>query len=314
LTAGIASALVSGSSGFIGGHLVERLAGKGVAVTAIDLTEPKHSTPEGSRHVSADIRDAGTMRDVLGEVRPQAVFHLAAQASVTVSMREPALDIETNVVGTVNVALAAAAAGVRRLVFFSTGGALYGSPETLPVDEDAPKRVQSVYGHSKFTAEQYLALIAPAAGLEVAVIRPANVYGPRQDPHGEAGVVAIFAQRMLRGEAPTIFGDGSQLRDYVYVDDIVNAAVQAADGSPLTCNAGTGIPTSTREVYDAVAAAAGFADAPVLAPERPGDAKQIALDSTRAREAWGWEPAVGFEDGVARTVQWFRDSLSATSG
>jgi UDP-glucose 4-epimerase len=195
-------------------------------------------------------------------------------------------------------------------VFFSTGGAIFGAPERLPVNERTPTAPLSGYGVSKLTAERYLTLIGDESGLEVSIVRPGNVYGPWQDAHGEAGVVAIFAMRMLAGDPVTIFGDGSQTRDYVYVDDVVEAAFRGATLVPATCLVGTGIETSTGEVYEAVARAAGYERPPVYAPERPGDIPQIALDATRARQMWQWEPRVAFPEGIERTVDWLRTQPS----
>ncbi len=300
------TALVTGASGFIGGHLAERLAEQGVEVAGLDIVPPRRALRGAIRHYEVDIRDAASVSRVIAEVRPDVVYHLAAQASVSVSMRDPVLDIEANITGTVHLARAAIEAGTRRFVFFSTGGALYGAPEVIPVDESRVPEPLSVYGASKLAAERYLALIAAPTDLEVSVVRPGNVYGPAQDPHGEAGVIAIFAGRMLKGDPVTIFGDGSQLRDYVYVADVVEAATLAASQQPDTCLVGTGVGTSTQQIFDLTAVAAGYERPPVYAAERPGDIPQIALDSTRAKRVWGWEPRVALADGLAETVEWFR--------
>ena len=176
----------------------------------------------------------------------------------------------------------------------------------IPVTEDTPARPLSVYGASKLAAERYLELLCAPTDLELSVVRPGNIYGPWQDPHGEAGVVAIFAQRMLANEPVTIFGDGSQRRDYVYVDDVVDAALRAATHEAATCLIGTGVPTSTREVFDAIAAASSYERPPEFGPERAGDIPQIAQDASRARARWDWSPQVAFDDGIARTVEFFR--------
>jgi UDP-glucose 4-epimerase len=316
--ASIPRAAVTGACGFIAGHLVARLVEDGHAVTAIDHVAapppPRPPLPAGVTAHKADIRDQDAMRHILAAARPGVVYHLAAQISVPASMRDPDLDIETNVLGTLNVARAAAEAGARRLVFVSTGGALFGEPAAIPVTDDTPTAPASVYGASKLAAERYLALLAPGWGIEVSVVRPGNVYGPAQDAAGEAGVIAIFTNHMLRDEPSTIFGDGGQRRDYVYVGDVVDALVRAGAGTPGTCLVGTGVATSTREIFDLLARLTGSARPPVIAPERPGDIQRITLDGSRAKQAWGWEPRVALEDGLARTVAWFREGMAAQAG
>ncbi len=302
-------ALVTGAAGFIGSHLVERLLRDGCDVTGLDLDPARRPPPTGVDVVAADLGDAAGLARVMADVRPRTVYHLAAQISVPASMRDPIADIEANVLGTVRLAQAAVDAGVQRIVFFSTGGALYGDPEVVPVDESMEPSPASVYGASKLAAERYLELICDAGGVECSVLRPANIYGPGQDPEGEAGVVAIFAQRMLRNEPVTIFGDGSQQRDYVYVDDVVDAALLAATGEPATCLVGSGAGTSTLDVYRLLAALCGYEREPVFADERPGDIQRITVDSTRARERWGWTPRVPLDDGFAATVDWFRERV-----
>jgi nucleoside-diphosphate-sugar epimerase len=223
-------------------------------------------------------------------------------------MRDPAADIEANVIGSVHVGEAAAAVGARRLVFVSTGGALYGEPEQVPVTEEATPNPASVYGTSKLAAEQYLRLICERGGVELSIVRPGNVYGPAQDPDGEAGAVAIFVAKMLRGEPVTIFGDGSQQRDYVYVADLVDTLVHAGAGAPATCLIGTGVLTSTREIFEQLATLIGYEREPLRAPERPGDIQRIAFDASQARELWEWAPTTPLRDGLAQTVEWFRRS------
>lgn len=306
MTSGHTRALVTGSSGFIGGHLIERLAAEGTAVAGLDIAAPRHPLPAGALDLRVDLRDSEAVARAVAEAQPDIVYHFAAQASVAVSMRDPAADIETNVLGTVHLARAAAAHGVQRFVYTSTGGALFGALDHVPVDESAEPLPQSIYGASKLAAERYLALISRHDGIDVSVLRPGNVYGPRQDPHGEAGVIAIFARRMLAGDAPIIYGDGSQLRDYVYVQDVVEAARLAAAGPPETCLIATGRPTSTMEVFRALARLTAYEAEPALAPERPGDVAQIALDPARAKRVWGWEPRVALDEGLAATVDWFR--------
>ena len=302
----IARAVVTGSSGFVGSHLAARLAADGCAVTGLSNTPPRQPSPEGATEHLADIRDADAVARIISEAQPEVVFHLAAQASVPVSMRNPVADIETNVIGSVLVAQAAAAVGARRLVFFSTGGALFGQPDVLPAGEHTPVEPQSVYGASKIAAEHELGALCRHLGLELSVLRPGNIYGPGQDAAGESGVVAIFATRMLAGIEATIFGDGSQQRDYVYVADIVDAALRAATGEPATCEVGSGRGTSTLDIFRHLARLTGYDREPVFAPERPGDPQAIYLDTSRASERWGWEATTSLEAGLAATVDWFR--------
>ena len=306
-------ALVTGSSGFVGGHLARRLAADGWRVAGLSHRPPPEAAagPDGAAERLADVRDLASVRDAAREARPEVVFHLAAQASVPVSMRDPAADAATNVLGSVHVALAAAEAGARRLVFFSTGGALYGQPDAVPVREDAPIAPGSVYGASKIAAEHELGALCPHLGLELSIVRPGNVYGPGQDAAGESGVIAIFAARMLAGEPVTIFGDGSQQRDYVYVGDVVEAALLAADREPAVCHVGSGEGTSTRQIFDALAALTGYGLPPRLAAERPGDIARIRLDSARARSRWGWTARTPLDEGLAATVAWFRERQAA---
>ena len=211
-------AVVTGSSGFIGSHLVERLNSDGVSVVGLDSSPPKIPNPTGTQFLGVDVRDYDSVTGALSEVQPEVVFHLAGQPSPAVSMRDPIVDIELNVLGTVNVARAAVSLGVQRFVFFSTGGAMYGEPERLPVDDDTPPAPHSVYGASKLAAEHYLRVLAQHGGLEVSVLRPGHVYGSnaREGPDGEyEEQVANFAWRMIRDEPVQIVGDGSQRLDYV---------------------------------------------------------------------------------------------------
>jgi len=303
-------ALVTGAAGFVGGHLVARLAAEGWRGVAADHRPGRvgvDAAPPGAVDERLlDVRDADAVAALLAEAQPAVCFHLAAQASVPLSMEDPAADVAVNVLGTIHVARGCLAAGVPRLVFFSTGGAIYGDPERSPVDEGHPLRPGSVYGASKAASELYLGALTAGSGTAVAVLRPGNVYGPAQDSTREYGVVGIFAGRMLRGEPVTIFGDGQEQRDYVYVEDVVDAALAAAGGEPATCNVATGVPVTTRRVFELVAAETGYALAPRIAPARPGDLYGVTLSPALAAERWGWRPRVAIEEGVRRTVVWFR--------
>ena len=300
--------LVTGGAGFIGSNLVDALNDRGDEVTVVDdLSTGKESNLEaalggGARLVELDIRDAEAVAECVEQASPEVIFHLAAQIDVRKSVADPAHDARINVEGTINLLRAATRAGVSRLVNTSTGGAIYGEGQVLPAPEDHPVAPEAPYGLSKFCAENYCEVFTRLHGLSTVSLRYGNVYGPRQDPLGEAGVIAIFCGKLLEGERPTIFGDGKQTRDYVFVGDVVQANLAAAGsqaGGPF--NIGTGAPSS---VLDIVAALArhepGFeAD---HAPARPGEVQHIYLDCARAQAELGWRAQVGLEDGLERTL------------
>lgn len=257
--------------------------------------------------VKADIVDA----DLLGlfkEVRPEVIFHLAAQISVKRSVDDPQLDSTVNVVGVVRLAEAARQSGVRKVVHTSSGGSVYGTPPSYPTSEDVPTNPASPYAAGKVAGEVYFNMFRNLYDLDCSHIAPANVYGPRQDPHGEAGVVAIFAQALLAGRPTKIFGDGGDTRDYVYVDDVVDAFVKASGsvGGGQRFNVGTGVETSTRAMHTAIAKAVGVPDEPEFHPPRLGDLRRSQLAITRARTVLGWEPRVDLAAGIPRTVEFFR--------
>jgi len=301
--------LVSGSSGFVGSHLVRLLVRNGHDVTGLDHAEPRRPV-EGWRDVRGDILDEVLVEKLMHEVKPELVFHLAAQVSVSVSMREPKLDIETNVLGTVTLARHAAAAGARRFVNTSSGGAMFGEAPVVPTPDGTDPAPLSFYGASKVAAEIYLGLIEHQTGMSFASVRPSNIYGPWQDPHGEAGVVAIFARRMLRGDEVTVFAPGTDTRDYVYVGDVVDAMLRAAMAeSGELCVVGTGIETSTMDLFRAMARETGYEMEPVIGPPRPGDIPRSALDARKAQAVWGWTPQVDLTEGLRLTVDAFREEL-----
>ena len=303
--------LVTGGAGFVGSHLVDRLVDDGWEILVLDdLSSGRISRLAGARRRGAvtvhkiDIRSEGLMSAV-GRFSPDLVFHLAAQTSVPASVTDPRLDADINITGTVNLLEAAGLADVKRLVFTSTV-AVYGRETTLPAREVSPPRPESPYGISKKVVEDYLEFWKQQRGLDYAVIRPSNIYGPRQDPTGEAGVVAVFSRACLDRRRPTIFGSGTDTRDYVYVDDAVDALMRAAEvGGGGTYNVGTGIETTTKQVFRAVARQARFGGSPVDGPPRPGDIPRSVLDWSLAREELGWQPFTTFEDGIRRTVTWF---------
>jgi UDP-glucose 4-epimerase len=310
-------ALVTGGAGFIGSNLVDRLLAEGHEVDVVDdlssgsmanLAEARANPGHVFKLHRVDIRDAA-VADLIERRRPEVVFHLAAQIDVRVSVADPALDAMINVVGLLNVLEGARRAGARKVVFASSGGTIYGAPEgpDLPVKESYPQQPISPYGVSKKVAADYLHVYRELHQLEFTALALANVYGPRQDPHGEAGVVAIFAGKLLEGEPCTIFGDGEQTRDYVFVDDVVDAFVRAADkGSGLVLNIGTGVETSVNELYGTMARVAGVDRAAVLAPPRGGEVPRSALDAGRAGIHLGWKPWTDLPTGTAAVLDFFR--------
>lgn len=314
MTASFTSAVVTGGAGFIGSNLVDALVARGVRVAIVDnLSRGSRANLQSALGAGAtlyelDITEASAMRHVMSTERPEAVFHLAAQIDVHSSVADPARDAAVNVGGTVNLLEGARAAGAQRFVFASTGGAIYGDPDVIPTPETAPAHPVSPYGQSKFAAEEYCRLYGRMHGIAPTIVRYANVYGPRQDPHGEAGVVAIFSQALLAGKPTRVFGDGGNTRDYVFVDDVVDAFVKASSGAGggMRFNIGTGVETSDRQLHTAVAAAVGAPDDPEFAPPRLGDLQRSCLDIGRAEQVLGWTPQVALDEGVRRTVQYFR--------
>lgn len=308
-------ALVTGGAGFIGSNLVDALVARGDEVVVVDnLATGRRSNLEGALAAGrCELLELSVTDDRLAEVMaqhsPEVVFHLAAQADVRVSVARPTFDVEVNVLGSVNVFDAAAKTGVRRVVFASSGGTIYGEPDSLPVPESAPQRPLNPYGVAKKAGGDYLWYYNQVQGLEGVSLALANVYGPRQDPHGEAGVVAIFSGLMEEGKTPTIYGDGLQTRDFVYVGDIVAAFVAAVDGGDgMLFNIGTGVETSVVELYDGLASAMGFLAPAILGPARTGELLHVSLDSSLAHEHLGWRPEVDLTEGLKRTVDWIRGS------
>jgi UDP-glucose 4-epimerase len=306
--------LVTGGAGFIGSNLVDALLERGDEVTVVDdlstgrrenLTQ---ALERGAELVESDIRDSQALLDLLGRAKPDVVFHLAAQIDVRHSVADPAADARINVEGTINVLAASLEAGVRRFVNTSTGGAIYGEGQILPAPEDHPVAPLSPYGNSKFCAENYCSLFRRLHGLSTVSLRYGNVYGPRQDPLGEAGVIAIFCGKLLEGGRPTVYGDGKQTRDYDFVGDVVAANLAAAETDTAgPYNVGTGRETSVLELVDVLRElGGGAAFEPEFAPERPGEVRRIAIDPSRAREELGWEPRVELREGLERTLDSLR--------
>jgi UDP-glucose 4-epimerase len=306
--------LVTGAAGFIGSHLCDRLVADGHRVTGLDdLSTGKLANLAVARKSKLfgfsnfDITSPDLVRLVEREA-PDVVLHLAAQMDVRKSVEDPLHDTRTNVLGTVNVLEACTRNQVPRLVFASSGGTVYGTPPKLPASERMTLHPSSPYGSAKAAAETYVAAYQRLHGLPGCSLRLGNVYGPRQDPHGEAGVVSIFGGALVKGRPTRIFGDGTSVRDYVYVDDVVDAFLRClggkGDGRRLNIGSGTG--TSIRALHTAVARAVGAPDAPEFAPVRAGELHSIVLDIGQARRALGWEPSVGLEQGLAQTLDWLR--------
>ena len=307
--------LVTGGAGFLGSTLVDRLLAEGYDVDVIDdlstgslanLAEARSQRRRKLTFQRLDIRSEA-MRELIQHRKPEVVYHLAAQADVRVSVANPALDAEVNILGSVNVIEGALHAGTRKVVFAGSGGTLYGVPDSMPTREGHPQRPLSPYGVSKKTVGDYLHYYREIHGLEYTVLALANVYGPRQDPHGEAGVVAIFAGKLLDGERPTIYGDGEQTRDFVFVDDVADAFVRSTDkGGGLLVNIGTGEETSVQQLFDLIARAVEYPEPARYAPPRTGELRRSALDPGRAAIHLGWKPYTSIQEGVALSVDWFR--------
>jgi UDP-glucose 4-epimerase len=308
--------LVTGGAGFIGSNLVDALLARGDRVTVVDdLSTGKRQNltgalGAGAELIKADIRDRDALVEVARRAEPDVVFHLAAQIDVRKSVADPAFDASINVGGTANVLEAAREAGSPRVVFSSTGGAIYGEGDgqELPLGEDAPLAPMAPYGQSKLAGEGYLSLYERLYGLSCIALRLGNVYGPRQDPLGEAGVIAIFCGRLLAGERPTVYGDGKQTRDYIQVDDVVAALIAAAESTATgAINVGTGRETDVLELaarLQELRPDAGFEPEP--APARVGEVQRISIDPGRAERELGWQPQIELEEGLRKTL----DSLS----
>jgi len=292
-------ALVTGGAGFIGSHLVDALLERGaeVAVVADLSTGLCERVPDAARLHVADIAEPAAIAPIFDGERPEVVFHLASQVDVRISVADPVRDARLNIVGTASVLEAARRTGARRVVLASTGGALYGETDLLPTPETAPLAPFSPYGASKAAAESYCGLYTRLHGLSTVALRFGNVYGPRQDPHGEAGVIAIFAGAVVEGRAVTVFGDGTQTRDYVYVGDVAEGFLAAAGAEHTgAINIGTGVETSLLELVEALDVE------PQFAPARAGEVSRSCLDVSRASELLGWDAAVPLEEGLDRTL------------
>ena len=307
-------AVVTGGAGFIGSNLVDRLVDDGLGVLVIDDLSKGHvgrlaeaRSQGGVTFHQLDIR-SGELAMVFERFGPEVIFHLAAQAGVRPSVEDPLHDADVNVLGTINVLEAARLSGARRVVFASSGGAIYGDSAKLPAQEGNVKHPDSPYGISKKIVDDYFRFYRQAYEIDSVLLALSNVYGPRQDPYGEAGVVAIFSKAMLEGRRPAIFGDGTQTRDYVFVDDVVDAFARAMNlGDGLLFNIGTGIETSVTELYDLVARHADFGQPPRYEEPKPGDLQRSVVDPDRAARHLGWKAWTSLDEGIRQTVDWFRN-------
>ncbi|AAM01938.1 TPA: SDR family oxidoreductase [Methanopyrus kandleri] len=307
--------LVTGGAGFIGSHVVEELVDRGHDVVVLDnfsvgCEENLREVRDDIEIVRADVTDPRAVERTFREYRPEAVIHLAAQVNVRYSMESPFVDARINALGTLNLVSLAAEHDVERFVYASSGGAVYGEPEYLPVDEEHPTRPISNYGVSKLAGEYYVRVYAERDGFEYVILRYANVYGPRQDPRGEAGVIPIFLLRAARGEPLTIFGDGEQTRDFVFVEDVARVTAEAVERGDGVYNIGTGRETSVNDIVNAVKAVTGVDVEVVYEDPRPGEVRRIYLDPSRAREELGFEPRVDLEEGIERTWEWIRRKIA----
>lgn len=317
-------AFITGAAGFIGSTLVDRLLADGHDVVGIDnlsggvatnLDHARHCNESGSGRftfLTVDLR-APELAGVIAGTNPDVVFHLAAQVDLRASVSDPQSDARSNVLGTINLLEASRHAGVERIVYAASGGSRYGAPTRLPVDETAPLNPLSPYAAAKVAGEMYIQAYAGMYGMAPICLGLANVYGARQNPYGEAGVVAVFGSRMLRGEPVTIYGDGTATRDYIYVDDVVDAFARAGR-APLTTtgffNIGTGLQTTVTQVHGLIAAVVDESSVPAYAAARTGELHEIALDATKAATELGWCPAVDLDEGIRRTMHWLRATLT----
>ncbi|MCS7207322.1 MAG: NAD-dependent epimerase/dehydratase family protein [Dehalococcoidia bacterium] len=301
-------ALVTGGAGFIGSHLVDRLVREGFQVAVVDNLSTgrrEYVHPDASFY-PLDIRSP-RLEEVFQAHRPQVVFHLAAQVSVVRSLEDPVEDASANILGSLNLLALCRRFGVERFIYSSTGGAVYGEPQYLPCPETHPIVPLSAYGASKYAVEVYLPLFRALTGFTYTALRYSNVYGPRQDPYGEAGVVAIFSRRMLDGQEVVIYGDGTQERDFVYVEDVVESNILALrQRVSEVYNIGTGTGTSVNALFQHLARLTGYQRPPRYAPPRPGEVYKIRLDVRKAQNGLGWTPQTDLEQGLERTVHFFR--------
>lgn len=301
--------IITGGAGFIGSHLADKLIDMGGEVLIIDnlTTGSPDNINKSAEFEEVDICDEGSIKKIFQKFKPEFVFHFAAQINVRNSIEDPTYDARVNILGSLNIIKETINSDSRRLVFASSGGTIYGEPEYRPVKEDHPKVPIAQYGLSKSTIEEYLRIFKEQTGLSYISLRYANIYGPRQNPKGEAGVFAIFATQILRDERPVIFGDGTATRDYLYVDDAVDAAIKCLEGvEDGAYNIGSGIEVSTNEVYEVLADALDYEEKPGRGDYRPGEIYKISLDTELAEKEMGFKATVPLEEGVKRLVEYYK--------
>jgi UDP-glucose 4-epimerase len=304
--------LVTGGAGFIGSSVAVGYDSAGHDVTVVDdlSTGRRANLPARIPLFTIDITDHESLERIFEEVRPDAISHHAAQLDIRRSLREPLIDAKINVIGSLSVLELAVRYKAKKIIFASSGGAIYGEPSSLPAAESTVEMPISHYGVAKLSVERYLRAYHFLHGLKFTILRYANVYGPRQNPYGEAGVVAIFGGQALRNEVSTIFGDGSKTRDYVFIEDVVTANLLALEkGDCGVFNIGRGSQVSDYEIFEAIQRVSGHKNEVRFAPHRAGEVQHIALDSEAAREVLGWTPAVGLEEGLARTIDYIRSGI-----
>jgi UDP-glucose 4-epimerase len=300
--------LVTGGAGFIGSNVVDALVKDGHEVTVLDnlsTGKEENINPE-VKFYNVDLLDLESLELAFREFKPDVVNHHAAQIDVRKSVEDPAFDAEINIIGSINLFELSINYGVRRIIFSSTGGALYGELEKLPATEDTPIEPLSPYGVSKYCVENYLNYFKRLYGIERVILRYANVYGPRQDPLGEAGVVAIFTGKILKGEKPVIYGDGTQTRDYIFVEDVVKANVLALEGKEGIYNIGTGKETSVNELVEIFSKVLGREIKSEYAPPRKGEVSRISLDADMAKKELSFVPKYSLPEGIRKTIEWYR--------
>ena len=305
----MAKILVTGGAGFIGSHVVDLFIAQGFEVVIVDdlSTGRASNLNPAAKFYKMDIRDP-KLREVFETEKPDYVSHHAAQMDVRRSVAQPLFDADVNILGSINLIEAAKAVNLKRFIYISTGGAVYGEPERVPVEETDPINPICQYGASKHTVEHYLFMYHYNYGLKYTVLRYPNVFGPRQDPHGEAGVVAIFTGKMMAGEQVVINGDGEQTRDYVYVGDCARANLLAAtvEHKPGIYNIGWGLPTSVNDIFSALAKVTGYTHPAQNGPAKVGETRHIYLNAAKAKKDLGWVPTISLEEGLTRTVEYFK--------
>lgn len=304
--------LVTGGAGFIGSHIVDAYIDMGHTVVAVDnlLTGKQEFVNKKATFYKADIRDKEEIEKIFQSEKPEVINHHAAQISVRTSVEDPVLDAQINIIGLLNILNAGVKNGAKKVIFASSGGVVYGDAQTIPTPDDyQPLKPLSPYGVTKLASEHYLYFYSLTYGITYTALRYANVYGPRQNPHGEAGVVAIFSKKLLKGEQPVINGDGSQTRDYVFVGDVVEAnKLSLTQNITGSFNIGTGIETDVTQIFQGVAKAAGSKGEPGYGPAKKGEQKRSALAVKRTTEVLGWKSQISLSEGLARTVAYFKNS------